>query len=51
MKPLALRAHEKGLELTYGVVPGVPDALLGDAGRLRQILVNLAGNRHSAQRP
>ena len=44
MKPLALRAHEKGLELTYGVVPEVPDTLLGDAGRLRPILVNLAGN-------
>jgi two-component system sensor histidine kinase/response regulator len=44
LKPLALRAHEKGLDLTYDVVPEVPDALLGDAGRLRQILVNLAGN-------
>jgi len=44
MKPLALRAHEKGLALTYDVMPEVPDALLGDAGRLRQILVNLAGN-------
>jgi signal transduction histidine kinase/CheY-like chemotaxis protein/signal transduction protein with GAF and PtsI domain len=44
MKPLALRAHEKSLALTYDVVPEVPEALLGDAGRLRQILVNLAGN-------
>jgi len=44
MKLLALRAHQKGLELAYDVVPAVPDALVGDAGRLRQILVNLVGN-------
>jgi CheY-like chemotaxis protein/HPt (histidine-containing phosphotransfer) domain-containing protein len=44
MKALALRAHEKGLELVYTVEPEVPDWLVGDAGRLRQILVNLAGN-------
>jgi PAS domain S-box-containing protein len=44
MKALALRAHEKGLELVYAVDPEVPDWLLGDAGRMRQILVNLVGN-------
>src|SRR5262247_3253574 len=44
MKTLALRAHQKGLELAYAVHPDVPDILYGDAGRLRQILVNLVGN-------
>ena len=44
LKALALRAHDKGLELTYGVQPDVSDALQGDPGRLRQILVNLVGN-------
>src|SRR5262245_12144427 len=44
MKTLALRAHQKGLELAYAVQPDVPDILHGDAGRLRQILVNLVGN-------
>jgi signal transduction histidine kinase/DNA-binding response OmpR family regulator len=44
LKALALRAHQKGLELAYHIHPEVPDALLGDPGRLRQILVNLIGN-------
>jgi len=41
---LAVKAHEKGLELTCMVEPEVPSLLRGDPGRLRQIVVNLAGN-------
>jgi two-component system sensor histidine kinase/response regulator len=43
-KTLALRADEKGLELTCDVTPDAPDLLVGDAARLRQILLNLLGN-------
>ncbi len=41
---LALGAHAKGLELICSVAPDVPTGLSGDAGRLRQVLLNLAGN-------
>ncbi|MGA2631914.1 MAG: PAS domain S-box protein, partial [Terriglobia bacterium] len=44
MKTLAPRASAKGLELVYRTPPSVPRDLVGDPGRLRQILVNLAGN-------
>jgi signal transduction histidine kinase/DNA-binding response OmpR family regulator len=41
---VALRAHQKGLELIVDVVAGVPQMVRGDPGRLRQILLNLLGN-------
>jgi two-component system sensor histidine kinase/response regulator len=44
LKTLALRAHQKGLELASEIDADVPDALVGDPGRLRQIIVNLVGN-------
>ena len=44
LNPLALRASSKGLELAYDVAPDVPDALVADVHRLRQVIVNLVGN-------
>ena len=44
MKLLAVRAHAKNLELACHIAPDVPNRLLGDAGRLRQIVMNLVGN-------
>ena len=44
VKSLGIRACEKGLELFYDVLDDVPDHLLGDSLRVRQVLTNLAGN-------
>jgi PAS domain S-box-containing protein len=44
IKTLSLRAHQKGLELAFEIEPNVPDSLIGDPGRVRQIILNLVGN-------
>jgi signal transduction histidine kinase/HPt (histidine-containing phosphotransfer) domain-containing protein len=44
VKALAFEARKKGLELSYEIAPEVPDELIGDVIKLRQVLFNLAGN-------
>jgi signal transduction histidine kinase/CheY-like chemotaxis protein len=44
VRSLAIRAHQKGLELVCDISPDVPQAVVGDPGRLRQVIANLVGN-------
>ena len=44
LKPLAVRAHEKGIELAADIGADVPEGIIGDPVRLKQILTNLIGN-------
>src|SRR4029077_2403699 len=44
LKTLAVRAHQKGLELHAEFDPKVPEMVSGDPTRVRQIVLNLAGN-------
>jgi signal transduction histidine kinase len=44
VRSLGLTAETKGLELSFRIAPDLPDQLLGDAGRLRQVVINLVSN-------
>jgi PAS domain S-box-containing protein len=44
MSTLTAQADAKGVELAYDIVKNVPEQVIGDPGRLRQVLVNLVGN-------
>src|SRR5258708_16519828 len=44
LEPLAVRAQQKGLEVTWALQGDIPELLLGDPTRLRPIPINLMGN-------
>jgi len=44
LRTMRVQAEQKGISLTWEQTPGLPAALLGDPGRLRQVLINLIGN-------
>lgn len=44
LKSLSFKAHQNGLELVYAIDPQLPATLIGDPGKLRQVMTNLVGN-------